>query len=268
MRKEAGPIDAVVDKINEIGATVHGIAKKVPGLDWAAELGEMSLSDNKYLRAIQILTSAIGLPIAPLAIYSLMKKVMAGGPEGEKIGNQVVSFMEKNQDKLVAQAKQHLQQRPQQRTQPVAASFPSVKNPRLRARLIRCAASIKMLEEIQKMAGDDLMLLPAEGEDDEEGDDFEAGIVEDIGNVVAPRTTQNVKDILSETEDDDVDATCGDDHEACGMDDGSYPAGPRNDPNQSRYRVEPGHGQSSVDLLRFTASLDNLIGRIEKAANG
>jgi len=39
-----------------------------------------------------------------------------------------------------------------------------------------------------------------------------------------------------------------------GMDDGSYPAGPRSDKNKSRYKLEPGHGQDLSSLLRSTAS--------------
>lgn len=38
------------------------------------------------------------------------------------------------------------------------------------------------------------------------------------------------------------------------MDDGSYPAGPRNDHNKSRYKLEPGHGQDLSSLLRITAA--------------
>lgn len=51
--------------------------------------------------------------------------------------------------------------------------------------------------------------------------------------------------LLMEYEDDqDAEAS---------MDDGSYPAGPRNDKNKSRYQLSPGHGQHLSDTLRNTA---------------
>lgn len=265
MKKQAGPIDAIVDKINDLGQQVHNLGKKVPGLDWAAKLGEMSLSSNKYLRAAQIIGTALGGIAAPVGVLVLIKKVLSGGDSGEealgKLMNLTAGLEKKIQlaNQMGATVQQHMQ---------TAASFPEVKNPILRARLLRCAARIQMLEEYRKLAGDDLMLIPLSGEEDEEDEDedVEGGMLGDlgeaIGNQIAPRTTQNIKDMAASSDCE------GEDTEACGMDDGSYPAGPRNEPNQSRYKVEPGHGQSSVDLLRFTAAIDRAIVRLEKAANG
>lgn len=51
------------------------------------------------------------------------------------------------------------------------------------------------------------------------------------------------------------------------MDDGSYPAGPRNDKNKSRYQVSPGHGQNLSDTLRSTAET-KAMGKISKLLNG
>lgn len=42
------------------------------------------------------------------------------------------------------------------------------------------------------------------------------------------------------------------------MDDGSYPAGPRNDKNKSRYLIQPGHGQHLSDTLRSTAEVRSM----------
>ena len=58
-----------------------------------------------------------------------------------------------------------------------------------------------------------------------------------------------------EAEDTDAEAECGEDldTDACGMDDGAAPAGPRTEKNKSRYHLEPGHGQHLSDLLQSTA---------------
>jgi len=91
------------------------------------------------------------------------------------------------------------------------------------------------------------------------------GIPEMIGKSVGKSILNSVGmgDSVAESEEDDDE-----DEESCGMDDGSYPAGPRNDANKSRYHVQPSHGQGTVDLLRFTANLNSLIDRIETVANG
>lgn len=52
--------------------------------------------------------------------------------------------------------------------------------------------------------------------------------------------------LLQEHEDADSEAS---------MDDGSYPAGPRNEKNKSRYQLQPGHGRGLSDLLRTTAEV-------------
>lgn len=51
------------------------------------------------------------------------------------------------------------------------------------------------------------------------------------------------------------------------MDDGSYPAGPRNEKNKSRYQLQPGHAQNLSDLLRTTAEL-RAMRKISKLLNG
>jgi hypothetical protein len=51
------------------------------------------------------------------------------------------------------------------------------------------------------------------------------------------------------------------------MDDGSYPAGPRNDKNKSRYKLAPGHAQNLSDLLRTTAE-SKAMRKISKLLNG
>lgn len=350
MKKQAGPIDAVVDKINSLGQQAHNLAKKVPGLDWAAELGEMSLSDNKYLRAAQIIGTVTGGATAPIGVMILLKKILAGGPSGEEALAKVMDLT-RGMERKIQQANQ-IGQRVERH---MAASFPAVKNPVLRARLIRVAMSVQLLEAARKIAGDDLALIaPDEPEEDEDSDivapdspeedtaedeeaiaplaglalrtlapaalsglmnsgggdggggaggeptDMQASItpplvmvdpeeeamldddeedqeatvlkhgtnvLEDVGNMVAPRTTENISDMLGSGSSWDEDED--EDEEACGdMDDGSYPAGPRNDANNSRYKVKPSHDQSTVDLLRFTAGVDSIISRLEKAANG
>jgi len=139
-----------------------------------------------------------------------------------------------------------------------------------------------------KTAGDDLALIPADDEEEYTDEESEAGMVEEAlefaGDQIAPRTTKNVKEMVAKldmglsldtdfkfSDDDDDDAE--NDEEAVGrddegMDDGSYPAGPRTESSKSRYHVEPAHGQSLVDVLQTTANLDSLLTRIDAVANG
>lgn len=397
-QKNAGVVEDLVDKINAFGDKVYDVAEKVPGIDWAAELGRMTLSDNKWIRAVQILGAATGGWTAPIGIVVLIKKALGDGPEAEKAQRKIqtmVEFAHKRleEDKARALAAQKAQgqtppapQAAQPQLQPRAASFPVVKNTRLRARLIRVALNIKLMRAAERIArgqmkgpkqlqagdviewrgkpmkilrtrgggeasvefqgkrmemllpnrlytvlqsapqkknwfqlaaesriaGDDLELIPLDEDEDEEaqgsefekgveqgagaavggglmsglmeglgdmvgeGDDEdleasslrvyslsdywrEAGLLEDIGSKIAPRTTQNIKEMVACEPDGD--------QEGCG-DDGSYPAGPRSEAKKTRYHVEPAHGQSTVDLLRFTASMDDLSGRLFAVAEG
>ncbi len=57
------------------------------------------------------------------------------------------------------------------------------------------------------------------------------------------------------------------DMSAGSCDDGSYPAGPRQDKNKSRYQLSPGHGQHLSDLLRNTAET-KAVRKISKLLNG
>lgn len=274
-------VRGLADKIIQVGDIVFDVAEKVPGIDWAAKLGRMSLSDNKHIRALQIVGAAVGLTWGPLAIYNLLKNVFGGGKESDNakvmIEKQLMGALKKAQEAKTTQMQTPKPQQPQlpptatpsaqmpgqapsQTPQPAAraASFPVVKSPKLRARLIRVALSVQILEAVGG-----------------------SGILEDVGKMVAPRTTENIKEMVAEDESEDED----EDEEASDMlvkemvadsedvvgpreDDESYPAGPRNDAKNTRYHVEPAHGQGTVDLLRFTANIDSLVGRIEMVANG
>lgn len=312
----AGMLESIVDRINALGAKVTALGKAIPGVGWAAELGEISLSNNKYVRAAQILATIVTLPIGGvgggvIGIFVLIKKALSGDDDA-------LRMLDTHADTMQAQVESALSK---QQAQPVSAS---VKNPILRARLIMVSQSIRLLDEAKKVAKGNGKLTSqlAKGDVIEwkgapmeilkafEGDllvkykgrslnltlphqfvpvlksapskknwfsraaDTEAltimsgNILTDIGNSVAPRTTKNVTDMTASDEDEDEEACGGPDMDACGMDDGSYPAGPRNDANKSRYHVQPSHGQSTVDLLRFTASLDSMVSRLSLVANG
>lgn len=325
-------LTSLVEKINEMGQQVHDLAKKAPGISWAAELGELALSDNKYIRAAQILGTVMGGVSAPISVMVLFKRILSGGEKSERalellqdhVGDLSSKIME-----ATAQVNQMSAGR--------AASFPRIKNPELQARLIRVSQSIRLLDSMRIVANYDgqmairqlqslqdktdnlLQVMDAEAEleawvqakltksedyldvvhdylmaamgvdtkvaefeetdeerEEDEGEDKEA-ILPALGGLalrtLAPAAistmmssgdNQGQTQASSEDENEDED----EDAEACGMDDGSYPAGPRNEPNRSRYKVEPGHGQSTVDLLRFTAHFEDIASRIENIANG
>lgn len=59
--------------------------------------------------------------------------------------------------------------------------------------------------------------------------------------------------ISPEKEEDEGECDMDFDPSECGMDDGSIPAGPRNEPDNSRYQLSPGHGQHLVDMISTTA---------------
>jgi hypothetical protein len=386
-RVEANVISALADKIVSLGDRLYAFAKMYPGVSWVAKLGEMSLSKNKYVRSLQLIGQATGLVIAPVNLFFLVKNLLSGSEEAAKTIEQ-----------LIQKGTQALAETEQQGAAPAGAPAAapagvaaSVKNPKLRARLIRVALSVQALEEARRIAkqelpqkrlpqllpgdviqwksglmkilridgpnayvelkgkrfhatlppdrfftmapesaqapkarhkkplfrwprmtaaeariaGDDLELVgDPEEETEEETEDVvpallgmgaralapaalsglmggrggasggggagggptdiqASGILEDVGEMVAPRTTQNVSDMLGCGEDPEEE-----EEEEYSMDDGSSPAGPRNEDKNTRYHVEPAHGQGTVDLLRFTANLDSLVGRIQTAANG
>lgn len=98
-------------------------------------------------------------------------------------------------------------------------------NPRIYARLLRVARILDRAKRWEKLS---FM-------DDQEADRF---LLE--------------YELRNPDEDEDED-------EEASMDDGSYPAGPRAEPNNSRYKVEPGHGQDLSSLLRSTAASRALL---------
>ena len=99
-------------------------------------------------------------------------------------------------------------------------------NPQIKARLAHVASNVRLLEKFSKI------FLAEISTSDEVLRDL--GVVED-----------------TENEEDECDMSL--DPMDCGMDDGSVPAGPRNEPNKSIYQVSPGHGQSTVDMFTSVA---------------
>lgn len=124
-----------------------------------------------------------------------------------------------------------------------------VKNESLQRRLLRVARILNRVQVWERLARDN-----AGPELLREDNDIE-GKVDEVGELLLDELEEETgEDHAAETKEDN---SCGIDDEYCsmedvGMDDGTYPAGPRKDVNHPRYKVEPGHNQSVVDFLRFT----------------
>ena len=72
--KLKGAIDKLVDNVVELGDTVFASVENVPGISGASRVGKASLSDDKYMRAAQILATSVGVGLPAIGIYNLMKK--------------------------------------------------------------------------------------------------------------------------------------------------------------------------------------------------
>ena len=72
--KLKGAIDKLVDNVVELGDTVFASVENVPGISGASRVGKASLSDDKYMRAAQILATSVGVSLPAIGIYNLMKK--------------------------------------------------------------------------------------------------------------------------------------------------------------------------------------------------
>lgn len=138
-----------------------------------------------------------------------------------------------------------------------------IKNPKLSARIARCARIIDRSERFLRLAllsHEETNLILREREAEEEADR------------IAEPESKEASSWDPDDDDDDVMAdTLRTDEEGGTLllteDDGVGPVGPRAEKNKSRYHISPGHGECLSDLLQSTASVKASAG-ILKLLNG